>query len=150
MEIVKLSSYFPKIFRAFLLLTILLNISGILFIKLLIPEDKAVSYDLALNYSLIAISLFTLVLSFNLPDIEFDKTNKIIILRYLWKKELINSRDVLAVEKVFPSKCKIIYKSKRSKKKVLFIPRISAHILLSDYLDHFEPLLKDSNHLRRK
>ncbi|GEM_PF-4574500 len=143
MEVVKLSSFFPKIFKVFLLVIMLLNISGILFIELFIPENKAITYDLTLNYSLIAICLFTLVISLNLPDVEFDKTNKKIVLRYLWKKEFINSKDVLTVKKVFPSKCKIIYQSKKTQKKVLFVPRISTFISMSNYLDHIESLLKD-------
>lgn len=142
MEAVALSSSITKIIRSILIMTILLNSLGIFFIKFLIPKEKAITYNLSLNFALILISSFIFIISWNLVNVVFDKTNKKLIVKRFRKVNTIKSSDILKVEKVFPFKCRITYKSNNIQKNILFIPKILAFSPLSNYSDAITNLIK--------
>ncbi len=144
MEEINLSSFYTKIYRLFLISIILLNVIGIVFIKFLIPNEKSENYDLSLNFGLIMISIFIFVISINLVnEVSFDSLNKNLIVKNFGKKIIINSNDIIRVEKVFPTKCRIVFKKNNIQKSILFIPNIPLNFSFSNYTDEIEKLLKN-------
>lgn len=144
MEMVALSSNLIKVFRIILLVVISLNTSGVLIINFLLSTQKAKTYDLSLNYGLISICTFVFIISSKVANnVIYDKKAKVIIVNTLLKKTIINTDDILKIERVLPGKCKIVFKKNNIVKNILFIPKISRFSPLSNYVEKIKALIKE-------
>ena len=143
MEMVNLSSNLIKVFRVILLMTICLNISGIVIINFILSPEKTQTYDISLNYALIIMCTFVFVISSKIANnVVYDRKSKNLVVKTLLRKIIINTDDILRIERVIPGKCKIIFNQNNTEKNILFIPKISRFSPLSNYADDIKKILK--------
>lgn len=138
---VALSSFYVRIYRAFLILVIVLNTIGILVIKFLLPKKNAVTYDLTANVVLLITCCIILILSLKYASVRFDKINKVLNVETLKNKFNIPSTDVISVERKSIVLCKITYKSGDLKKSLIFQPSIRMFFPFTDYPERIKDLL---------
>lgn len=138
----KLTSNLTNIFRFFLISIVFLNISGIIIISMIIPPENAKTYDLTLNYGLIFVSVFGIIISSNLSGtVVYDRNEKKVITNTLLKKIIINRSEILRIERVLPSRCRIVYKKNNSEKSILFIPKLFGFSPFLNYAKEIEELI---------
>jgi len=138
---VVLSSFYVYIFRAFLIFTILINIIGIIIVKLLLPKDKAVTYDLTFSVMLIIVCIIILIIYLNLVYVSLDQKKSILNVKTLRNQFIIQNTNIIKVERVFFVLCKITYKERDKKKTIFFLPRIREFFPLVNFQKRIENLL---------
>ncbi|SDG27366.1 hypothetical protein [Epilithonimonas hungarica] len=138
---VVLSSFYVHIYRAFLILVIVLNTIGILVIKFLLPKEKAITYDLSFNIVLIIFCFIVLILSLKFASVSYDKKNKILNAKTLKSKFSIPSSDVINIERKSIILCKITYSNGDSKKSLIFQPSARMFFPFTDYPERIRKLL---------
>lgn len=137
----RLSSIFFIVFRVLLLLTIIFNSLVIIVINFILSPEKAKTYDLFQSYALITMSAFVFIISVKIASmVVYDRSEKKVIAHTLFKKIIINKSEILRIERVFPSKCRIVYKKNNSEKSILFIPKLFGFSLLN-YAKSIERLI---------
>lgn len=146
---VTLSSFYVHIYRAFLIFTIVINIMGILILEFLIPEKVALTYDLTFSIILIISCAIILIISLYWSSVQYDKKNKILSIKNLNRKFIINNNDIIKVERSFIFMCKIIYKEEVSKtsKSIVFLPSLREFFPLTDYPQRIRGLIMDKSNL---
>ncbi|MDR2236363.1 MAG: hypothetical protein LBE92_09580 [Chryseobacterium sp.] len=139
---VTLSSYYLKIYKAILIFIILINLIGILSIKLFLPEKKAVTYDLTVSTMLIIICGIFLIICFGLVNIAFNKNNKTLNIRRFRKSFIVNGNDVVKIERFFIFFCKVTYVEDKLQKSFKFLPSLREFSPISDFTLKIEKLIK--------
>ncbi|UWX62171.1 hypothetical protein N0B40_07730 [Chryseobacterium oranimense] len=141
---VALSSFYLKIYKAILILIILFNLIGILALKFFLPEEKAKTYDLTVSTMLIIICGIFLIICFGLANVSFDKNNKTINIKRFNKAFIVNSHEVIKVERFFIFFCKITYAVGKSQKSFTFLSSFREFFPLSDYPQKINALIRGS------
>jgi len=138
---VTLSSFYVYICRVFLIFAIGINSLGILFIKFFISKEKAETYDLSPNVIFMIVCGIILMICLNWDTVIYDKTNKVLNIKSFKNNFIVNSNDIIKIERVFILLCRITFKDKSAKRSILFLPSIREFFPLLNFPERIRELI---------